>query len=77
MEDEQLLMNGEIQNNNLTMMEEAQPQDNVESMSQDVNVRSQRSRRDFLDKYYDWFCTKIGWFCGPPKATTNITISPA
>jgi hypothetical protein len=45
MEGKQLLMNGE-------MMEEAQPQDNVGSMSQDVDVRSQRTRRDILDNYY-------------------------
>ena len=54
-----------IQNYNL-LMEEAEPQDNAESM--DFDDRSQRSRRDILDKYYDWWCFHLGWFCGPSTA---------
>jgi hypothetical protein len=65
-----------IQNYNLLMMGEAQPQDKVESM--DVDVRSRRSRRDILENYYDWWCTQLGWFCGPPtaKPPTIATLPP-
>jgi hypothetical protein len=71
MEGTPLLMNGEIQNSNL-LIEEAQPQDNDESM--EFEVRSQRSRRDILDKYYDFWCLQLGWLC--PPTTAPATTSP-